>query len=1729
MKNFFSNFRNFKSRSSRFVFMESDFSSGQEEEEIKLEGSLERDELNLALGLQTTSFQKIKDLDKKSAGLKKTNNKEKFQTLVEHRLFLAESNDFLDTFPPRILYAIRDSDNLKQYLTSQQKSRIERVFDSERIEIKSCADENWRGYSSAKLLKICAFFETLKTEQSGKNDQELFSKLAEKLYEEAFSLLYSRTKQKREWSVDDVPQRDRLLFLEIYRIHPDRSDWKISFREDGEDKNMKDLVKTFSGEVSKDIIKGENNRETILFWETIESLQKKRFLEPDNDELIQKRITRNNSAQLIVWAKNQNTVLPEQFKILQTLTNDDYFKEAEYYSAVTPEEKITEDLEDYKTVLEVELKEVSVLIQTGQQEEQIEFLERQVENNLNLSLKNKASEIKTQKLELEVKKRKLEDVFLSCPEILKNSVKDVIKFDDLFSEGIVDLDNNWENALENVLQDELEKFDIKRARILNSSIEYPNKQLDVHKIESEKRKLETNFANFKAFFVDKVEAFIDIKENLTTTKREFQTSFLEYAQEDGILSQKIKATAEKIDKREPLNLEGIVATLEAPQKESIDAVKNIKVSMQNRFKNKRVLANDLLILFNNENDSAFLAEILTSKFDETGKEKELETRKVEAKKKLDLIKQVRQNILNTIERSQSDTPKELRKKFGQANVHKEFLKSGNKILFEEAFDGDPKMQNRSEIVSGLILSYKDEINKVLEFRSEDTKNDFWKKFNNTNRFHSNLDKRRGEGFTEAQRKYKEDKGVDDVLVSKENAEIEKIIAEKNRIPEQKAKIKELAKINKNRFLNGYLHKTEDNKEIWIAGVDSITTLQLQSAPIAEEIENIMSSLGLEVDQIKSQLQNIDRLDTAKAVARIENLCGEFGEIDDRVKSRISEMRVIMEDIFGNNYKNGFSDYLDSISVAWGRIGDTFDELEDLSQTETLDGFEPVFSTLASSLKDFKEVFDTKNGFWEKELARNRLEFDKQSDGLRNLEEKGLWDDEGNEQYDEAGVKFEESRQKYNEEYKRYNKTISRTIKAISADLNKYDDDEFQLKYKFSKELGRGMISEIASANSYFDDYWQGFNNGEFWDNFTNKWKNGSAEERVIVLDDLSYWEGLQGHIQKMADNAEVNEEFIEDRKKNKTGTLDKVKSLNVEFFSLYNIYTVIKQTIDARERIWKQRMDVVTNKIGKNLFGNSGVGKEFDRNLQTAENARMNEFKTAYENNTTTYELWELLRDSNDKYEIEAVINILNTRGILRWDDPILFAALNKLGGKITYNENDSMVQVRKKIKNACASIWSEEMFDQWNCSYESNLKSKKEKFSTEFEENPNSAPLKEMLKLWNAGSDNTEDVDPVKFEAFLEMAIKNGKMGLEDKIYYLIMGVTTKNPKNGKTLLSKETFKRFAQGEYFQAIPQMIFFDPTEHSHKKDGIPYPPEEAEAAGAEARDWNQNDYECWREMIDEGDGQFEHGARTKHFITRVVEQSMDVRKRFDRLTNAPSKMDHDDAPGRFTGLSVNMILAWGVDDSNGPPKISPDCWKGFMKGANMWFANYYQFIKDGDEGKLSEIYPDWPAKKKVLLLEVAEKLRVALAISQMLKGNFYKKASINLRGKEWTGTSEDAAYGLCAKRDSDKFETAIETLFEKNGLNKSVDGDKPQIKDANGKLIGKKYYREIFDRSKMVSEDSFIDQKDLNIKNQEIMTGDKFFKDYFSKDPKHIEEVLEQFYSGAWDDPKGVRKSGGPVF
>jgi hypothetical protein len=385
-----------------------------------------------------------------------------------------------------------------------------------------------------------------------------------------------------------------------------------------------------------------------------------------------------------------------------------------------------------------------------------------------------------------------------------------------------------------------------------------------------------------------------------------------------------------------------------------------------------------------------------------------------------------------------------------------------------------------------------------------------------------------------------------------------------------------------------------------------------------------------------------------------------------------------------------------------------------------------------------------------------------------------------------------------------------------------------------------------------------------------------------------------------------------------------------------------------------------------------------------------------------------------------------------------------RLGGGVHFDLSRDLkdldsVLIREKVGRACISIWSRQVFDAWDNALDGNVDKRMSNYLLEFQEattskdRPARKILGGMLQKWSSGAVETDEINSAKYEAFIKFAIEQGKLSFEDKFYYLIMGFTTRN-KYGEPLISQAAIKRMER--LFDLIPELEIFDDGS-GYKKDGRLYPPEMAEAVGAEKRLWTYEDYLIWANRIKEP-GSFEPGEKTKAFIMDVVEESEIVQSRHERMSRSEQvkKMDHDDAPSRFAGLSLGVLKAWIANDSGGGNKITPDAWRGLLHGATLWFDQKYKHIDRMDkEFPLGHPHHAvWQQAREAQLKKVAGKMRVAFTLSQSLKNNF----TFEKMGKaSYTFTSKDEyermSYGYCAHKDGDQVENFVEAVMEENGL------------------------------------------------------------------------------------------------
>ncbi|MEK9159979.1 MAG: hypothetical protein AAB383_04585 [Patescibacteria group bacterium] len=203
--------------------------------------------------------------------------------------------------------------------------------------------------------------------------------------------------------------------------------------------------------------------------------------------------------------------------------------------------------------------------------------------------------------------------------------------------------------------------------------------------------------------------------------------------------------------------------------------------------------------------------------------------------------------------------------------------------------------------------------------------------------------------------------------------------------------------------------------------------------------------------------------------------------------------------------------------------------------------------------------------------------------------------------------------------------------------------------------------------------------------------------------------------------------------------------------------------------------------------------------------------------------LIHVMHDTTNQFEFRAVIELLAKKGRMRFDDEGFLLQLNRWqstypipASRHWHQSNNARSEdlIKKGVNLLYGDI---DLYQNWRTSNSSAIESEKGKFSSRFAEVSEKTGgleseikpiLAEYLKdLEDPSKHGGSDADPVKYEAVLLYAIKEGKMDAEDVLYYLIQGI-------GKGLLPLERGSVFTGlNNNYPAIE--IFASPTKRGQK--------------------------------------------------------------------------------------------------------------------------------------------------------------------------------------------------------------------------------------------------------------------------------------------------------------------------
>lgn len=366
----------------------------------------------------------------------------------------------------------------------------------------------------------------------------------------------------------------------------------------------------------------------------------------------------------------------------------------------------------------------------------------------------------------------------------------------------------------------------------------------------------------------------------------------------------------------------------------------------------------------------------------------------------------------------------------------------------------------------------------------------------------------------------------------------------------------------------------------------------------------------------------------------------------------------------------------------------------------------------------------------------------------------------------------------------------------------------------------------------------------------------------------------------------------------------------------------------AQDRNIKDTGDVITSALRHlpeiPILGKyyNGLNAYHKRRYSGTEVEAANKWKEGMENEGS-HALLQYLHVTNNKDAIRGIISLLCSRGEMNWNDVDVWKALCR---QSRYGDDMPIEACRHDdvlrdtwLRKLITEIWNDrELYYHWRTENDSKIKSGKQGFTDTADQLSNvagggmAAELEKQLKLkllTPPGELPPEDVKPHLYEEVLDYAMRNGKMSMEEKFYYLIRGVEA-------DIIGVERLRSLCgeKGEILMKFPFLDFF-----YQKNNSI----EEIKGFAKEIQE-------------DGAEYEFKPGLKTTLFLYYKVARSESMRMRISKATARIAEgIDHEDIPFMITQLDWNTVRSLADVISGSRQKVTFEGWKNSYVGFNTY--------------------------------------------------------------------------------------------------------------------------------------------------------------------------------------------------
>ncbi len=390
---------------------------------------------------------------------------------------------------------------------------------------------------------------------------------------------------------------------------------------------------------------------------------------------------------------------------------------------------------------------------------------------------------------------------------------------------------------------------------------------------------------------------------------------------------------------------------------------------------------------------------------------------------------------------------------------------------------------------------------------------------------------------------------------------------------------------------------------------------------------------------------------------------------------------------------------------------------------------------------------------------------------------------------------------------------------------------------------------------------------------------------------------------------------------------------NVQWLSIGDMMTMFKEASEDIQRMWKRRGEAARSKVGKSLFGLipqsvpylGQLSREFQGREQSSEQEEVGVWEKRYEKIDSHRLLHEILPKVTNKDELKAITNLLTKRGRMDWNYTKYWEVLESISRfHMPHEACKRDILLRDMyLQKLTADIWKDkDIYEHWKNDNDSGISSgKSHNQATTDTLSATKGGLagrlkyllgKQILLKNHQPLPDEEEINPHLYEQILHYAMKNGKMSLEDKIFYLIQGVA-------HDMLNIDRMKALVgeQGEILNSFPFIDFFN----GKTKPDVMSMAIKLGYTGA-LKPENET---------------IEPDFRTSDFIMDEIANDEGARQRANKALKNAQNIDHEDWPGMVSIIDYNGI-------ENAVSVYSGNQWKVSVQGQENIFVGYNSLMQ-----------------------------------------------------------------------------------------------------------------------------------------------------------------------------------------